>query len=108
MGSSGPRKAEKVPGDSEVAQLLLAQEGLGLGGPRHGQLWEGGRKWLRGASWNLREGGGECDSPISPEGWGWRVWRGELGIGGYSCAVLPETQSHICSHQDLFSDHDNR
>lgn len=33
---SGPRKAEKGPDDSEVAQLLLGQEELVLGGPRHG------------------------------------------------------------------------
>lgn len=56
MGSSGPRKPEKVPDDSELAQLLLGQEILVLGGPRYGKQWEGKRKWLIGASWSLRGG----------------------------------------------------
>ena len=56
MSSSGPRKAQKVPDDSETAQFLLRQEEQVLGRPRHGKHWEGRRKWLRGASWNLTGG----------------------------------------------------
>lgn len=33
---------------------------------------------------------------------------GEFWTGGHACALLPGTQSDICSHQDLLAGHDNR
>ena len=80
LSSSGPRKAQKIPDDSETtikifskktnnnnnknpddsetAQVLLGQEEQVLGGPRARKEWEGRRKWLRDVSRNLTGGRG--------------------------------------------------
>lgn len=39
---------------TQLAQLLLGQEELVLGGPRRREQWEGRRKWIRGTSLELR------------------------------------------------------
>lgn len=105
-GSRGPRKSEKVPDDSEAAQLsdrkswCWVDSDMGNGGKEEGSSEE-----LPHGT--LEEGGG-CASPIGPERWrwGWCLgWGGGLGLGATPVLFSP---GHRVTHQDLFTDHDNR
>lgn len=64
-----------------------------LGGPRHRKQWEGRRKWLRGASWNLKKVENVILPSVMRDGDGDGVWGGR--IGGYPWLFF---QGHRVTH----------
>lgn len=66
-----------------------------LGGPRHRKQWEGRRKWLRGASWNLKKVENVILPSVMRDGDG-DMCEG-VGLGGTPGFSSKDTGSHMFS-----------